>query len=1045
MHENRVDADRGGIVEWYVNDPRGLEQGFTIAARPEGEGTLVEVELTLTGTLNPRLSEDGRAIDFVAPNGDRALHYAELVVTDARGKALPAWFEGFAADRRRGIRIVVDDADAAYPMTIDPLATSPAWAMSVGPAGNFGYAVAAAGDVNGDGYGDVIVGAPNYDMGGTDEGCAYVFHGNATGLDMIPRRIANGAGAGANAGFSVATAGDVNGDGFSDVVVGAPGWASKWGRAIVFRGSSMGVIPSPWWTEIGNTNWQLGYTVAPAGDVNGDGFSDIVVGAPGYTYDHFHEGAVFVYDGSATGLPYPPAPSWIAMSHTPRDPGQETFGAAAGTAGDVNGDGYSDIVVGDSYSSKVYVWHGSATGLGPTGEPDNADWSARPKTSAGAAVGTAGDVNGDGFTDVIVGAPRGTVTFAEEGQVMVFAGSTTGLGAAALWTRVGGQANAHYGWSVGTAGDVNGDNYADIVVGAPNYTWTYAEGGKAEVFHGSASGPSASPDWSVAGAAEADHYGWAVATAGDVNGDGFSDVLAGAPDHSEGLGRAEAFLGGPAGLASARIWDNEGDQAGAQFGYSVASAGDVNGDGYSEIIVGAVLFDDGQTNEGKVFVYDGSDNGPSSVPDWTATSNNAEARMGYSVASAGDVNGDGYDDVVVGARGYSEPETDEGAVFVWHGSSTGLGATGVPSNADWSAQSNQASAYFGIAVSSAGDVNGDGYSDVDRRGDAVRRRPDRRGRGLRVVRRQRRARKDGDARQRRLAVAEQPGECALRWCRRLRRRRRRRRDRRRDRRRLRLRQWPDERGEGFRVVRLARGPRSGRNSHERGLERGGRSDRCVLRVLGGRRGRRGPRHVRRRRRRGLSLGQRDRHRCGQGRRVPRQRGRPRRHAVVGGPGDRVGRALRLRRGLGRRRERRRLRGRDRGRAVPRRGGDGPGPRPGLRGQRRGPANGGLVDQGRFDGRRLVRAERRFGRRRERRRLRRRHHRRSGRGRAGLRRGPGPRLPRQPRRCAFVHPPAASGRQRQAGRAARFLRPGRRVPDHGARPAAARPRRRGARV
>ncbi|MCU0225909.1 MAG: integrin alpha [Acidobacteria bacterium] len=531
-HENRVDVDRDGILEWYVNDPRGLEQGFTIAARPEGEGPIVAVELTLTGTLNPRLSEDGRAIDFVAPNGDRALHYAELVVTDARGKALPAWFEGFAADRRRGIRIVVDDADAAYPVTIDPLATSPAWSRTLSPAGNFGYALASAGDVNGDGYGDVIVGAPNYDMGGTDAGMALVYYGNTWGLTGAPMKTIAGT-FGAKMGYSVATAGDVNGDGYGDVIVGAPGFNNSTGKAEVYRGSPIGLSATPMWVDVGlGYGHRFGYAVAPAGDVNGDGYGDIVIGAPGYSGGQGGEGAAFVYLGSATGLPLPAEPDWQAESQAAHPYDQQTFGAAVGTAGDVNGDGYSDIIVGDSWASEAYVWHGSAAGLGASGEPGNADWSARPKTSFGAAVGTAGDVNGDGYTDVIVGAPRATVTLAEEGQAFVYAGSAAGLGAAALWSRVGGQANAHYGWSVGTAGDVNGDNYADVVVGAPSFTWTYAEGGKAEVFHGSASGPSASPDWSAAGAAEAIHYGWAVATAGDVNGDGFSDVLAGAPADS---------------------------------------------------------------------------------------------------------------------------------------------------------------------------------------------------------------------------------------------------------------------------------------------------------------------------------------------------------------------------------------------------------------------------------------------------------------------------------------------------------------------------------
>jgi len=150
-HEGRIDYDRGALLEWYDNSPRGLEQGFTIPAGPAGEGPLV-LQLALSGTLSPRISEDGQAIDFVGGDGVPAVHFAQLKVTDARDRDLPARFAGWSGDGQRAIRILVDDAGADYPVYVDPLATSPAW---IGEANqvqaNFGYAVATAGDVNGDG------------------------------------------------------------------------------------------------------------------------------------------------------------------------------------------------------------------------------------------------------------------------------------------------------------------------------------------------------------------------------------------------------------------------------------------------------------------------------------------------------------------------------------------------------------------------------------------------------------------------------------------------------------------------------------------------------------------------------------------------------------------------------------------------------------------------------------------------------------------------------------------------------------------------------
>ena len=106
----------------------------------------------------------------------------------------------------------------------------------------------------------------------------------------------------------------------------------------------------------------------------------------------------------------------------------------------------------------------------------------------------------------------------------------------------------------------------------------------------------------------------------------------------------------------------------------MATAGDVNGDGYSDVIVGAPRYDNGQTDEGRAFVYHGSAAGLAPPPAWTAEGNQAGADFGGSVATAGDVNGDGYSDVIVGAPVYDNGQTDEGRAFVYHGSAAGLGA-----------------------------------------------------------------------------------------------------------------------------------------------------------------------------------------------------------------------------------------------------------------------------------------------------------------------------------------------------------------------------------
>ncbi|MGB7114944.1 MAG: integrin alpha, partial [Anaerolineales bacterium] len=246
VDENRIEYQRGdpsagsgqALTEWYVNDERGLEQGFTLPTAPystiRNPQSEIVLDLALSGNLTAALGGGGQTIEFsTAPStgsgqngGVRVLSYGELVVYDAAGQQLPSRLSlspGGEGRGEGGIRITFDATGALYPITIDPLATSPNWtAESDQVNANFGYSVRTAGDVNGDGYSDVIVGAPLYDGGHDNEGRAYVYHGSPTGLATSHNWTAESDQADARFGYSVGTAGDVNGDGYSDVIVGAP-------------------------------------------------------------------------------------------------------------------------------------------------------------------------------------------------------------------------------------------------------------------------------------------------------------------------------------------------------------------------------------------------------------------------------------------------------------------------------------------------------------------------------------------------------------------------------------------------------------------------------------------------------------------------------------------------------------------------------------------------------------------------------------------------------------------------------------------------------
>ena len=220
-----------------------------------------------------------------------------------------------------------------------------------------------------------------------------------------------------------------------------------------------------------------------------------------------------------------------------------------------------------------------------------------------------------------------------------------------------GPAGSRFGHSVASAGDVNGDGYADVVVGAPDSSTILARGGEANVYLGSISGLSPVPNWVVYGVRDGAELGIAVASAGDVDGDGLSDLIVGE------LGGAFVFRGSPAVLETSPAWTATGD---AGFGSSAASAGDLNGDGYSDIVVG-----DGDGN--RAFVYLGSSAGPEAAASTVLTG--ASGRFGSSVATAGDVNGDGYSDVLVGASEFTNGEDEEGAAYVFHGNASGVPLT----------------------------------------------------------------------------------------------------------------------------------------------------------------------------------------------------------------------------------------------------------------------------------------------------------------------------------------------------------------------------------
>lgn len=336
------------------------------------------------------------------------------------------------------------------------------------------------------------------------------------------------------------------------------------------------------------------------------------------------------------------------------------------------------------------------------------------------------DVNGDGFDDVIVADRDYDHQYAQDdnGRVWLFYGREDGLNTTPDITFTPPYINTFgfFGANATCAGDVNNDTFDDIIISEPNYDSSGSDEGAVFVYYGSNSGPSTTYSWMARGFFTYGHFGHSVDSAGDVNGDGYDDIIVGTTE-THILTHVFVWHGGPGGLGDTGLpsnadWTASSSNPGLYgYGQFVRGIGDVNGDSFDDILIGADYYDGSVTDQGAVFVYYGSISGlgSSGTPanaDWMATSGQTNSLLGRSGGKVGDLNGDGFDDLAVGAYGYDNPDTNEGKVFVWYGSTSGLGDYGTPANVDWSAETDVIGSNLGFVVRSAGDVNQDGYADL---------------------------------------------------------------------------------------------------------------------------------------------------------------------------------------------------------------------------------------------------------------------------------------------------------------------------------------------
>jgi Ca2+-binding RTX toxin-like protein len=433
-------------------------------------------------------------------------------------------------------------------------------------------------------------------------------------------------------------------------------------------------------------NDRTAWAVSGAGDVNGDGIDDFLVGGNlssgnqrGTAYVVFGRNSAFDPVQSLANLDPSEGFSIVGLTNYDR------LGFAVSRAGDINNDGIDDFIIG---TRNAFV------------------------SETGNRGGTAYVVFGaDGLSSVNLAALDGTNGFRVTGT----------------------QDNAYTGRSVSAAGDINGDGFDDIIVGAqranPDNGAAYIIFGSDSGFSGRIVGPdlNGSAGFQIISSVTAS-LGYSVSGAGDVNGDGFADVIVGMPSYGSNRGRAVIVFGhdGPFGTVNA----TSGAQlaplnvASQQAGRQVAGAGDINGDGFDDVMVATNYGDTGGSNTGTIYVVFGRATG------WDTTLNldamtgtqgfviagaDVEDLAGISISRAGDVNADGFDDMIIGANKADPHGNNSGAAYVVFGKASGFGALDL-SNLDgtngFKILGGGTEAWAGRSVAAAGDVNGDGIDDI---------------------------------------------------------------------------------------------------------------------------------------------------------------------------------------------------------------------------------------------------------------------------------------------------------------------------------------------
>ena len=411
------------------------------------------------------------------------------------------------------------------------------------------------------------------------------------------------------------------------------------------------------------TNSECGFAVFNAGDVNNDGYDDVVMGAPQSNIAYVVYGSASMGTTTSIDLSNMSASQGYTITSSVM-PTDAKFGASVAGAGDVNGDGFDDVIIGTAKYGRCVVYGGASlkSTIDCTGAINVSEGFII--TDAAGPVGGGGDVNNDGFDDVIMGYPSNNTAHVVYGGPALKTVSLSSMSAADGFTIIPGSGvdqAVEFGAAVANAGDVNGDGFADVIIGSAGF-------GGVVIFGGASLGSQVNCAYlTIESGLTISGDAGSVGSAGDMNNDGFDDVIMGSP-----FSNTAYVIYGGVPSDSTLILDTLTKSQGlivmssispfyVKFGVSVSGAGDVNNDGFDDVIMGTAGY-------GACVVYGGGSLGASvdcvSPEDMNSNAGYVITGSAGTVSGGGDVNKDGFADVVLGSP---FANSDNGQVYVLYG------------------------------------------------------------------------------------------------------------------------------------------------------------------------------------------------------------------------------------------------------------------------------------------------------------------------------------------------------------------------------------------